>query len=377
MLICRDKAIASSCREFSAERRRARTSPSKRKHLISKKKATINDVARLAGVSKKTVSRVINNEPNVGARTLSKVRKVIEQLNYVPNPQARGLAFNRSFLLAMIYDNPNASYITEVMYGALSECRPNGYELVVHPCDASHVKLNEDIVDFIKRAKIDGVILLPPVSESEELISKLRAIDCNYVRLQSVVSDDSSHMIHFNDREAVSHIADHLVALGHRDIGFIHGPKSSQSAIERYEGFRRTLENTGISLPANRIAMGAYTFQSGAECAEWLLNSGHPPTAIFASNDEMAIGVMATAKKMGINIPGDLTVIGFDDSPLATRVWPALTTVNLRIKEMGKLATQKLLALCDNDAERAASIQSELLPTFVQRQTTAVPKCVN
>ena len=342
--------------------------------MVSNEKSTINDVARLAGVSKKTVSRVINNEPNVSKETLSKVTAVIEQLNYVPNPQARGLAFNRSFLLAMIYDNPNASFVTEAMYGALSQCNTSDYELVVHPCESAHDKLYDDIIRFLKRAKIDGVILLPPLSQSEELISRLKAIGSDYVRLQSVTSDDSAHSIHFNDREAVSHIAEHLVALGHKDIGFIRGPNTSQSATERYEGFCHALGKHGISLPANRIAMGAYTFQSGVECAEWLLNSDSPPSAIFACNDEMAIGVMAAAKKMGIQIPGELTVIGFDDSPQASRIWPALTTVNLHIREMVSLATQKLLALCDKDIERAASIQSELLPTFIQRQTTAVPK---
>lgn len=342
--------------------------------MILKKKATISDVARLAGVSKKTVSRVINKEPNVGAKTLHKVRAVIEQLNYVPNPQARGLASNRSFLLSLIYDNPNASYVTEAMYGALDQCRPNGYELVVHPCDSTHSELHDDIINFIKRTKIDGVILLPPISQSEELVSSLRTIGCNYVRLQSVASDDTSHMIHFNDREAVGHIANHLVVLGHRDIGFIHGPQSSQSAHERFEGFRQALESHGVPLPANRIAMGSYTFQSGMDCAEWLLNSDRPPTAIFACNDEMAIGVMAFAKKMGISIPGDLSVVGFDDSPQASRVWPALTTVDLHTKEMVSLATQKLLALCADDVERADGIRSEYLPTFVQRQTTSVPK---
>lgn len=343
--------------------------------MVSNKKATINDVARLAAVSKKTVSRVINDEPNVGAKTLSKVRKAIEQLNYSPNPQARGLAFSRSYLLAMIYDNPNPSYITEAMYGVLNQCRADGYELVIHPCDSTHEEVYDDIIAFIKQVKIDGVILLPPISESEELTSRLKAIDCNYVRLLSVISDDAAHMVHSNDREAVNHIANHLVALGHRDIGFIQGPKSSKSAIERYEGFRQTLEENGISLPAQRIAKGDYTFQSGAECAEWLLNAS-PPTAIFASNDEMAIGAMVTAEKMGLKVPKDLTIIGFDDSPQAIKMSPALTTVNLQVREMSKLATQKLLALCSKDVERAMKIQSELLPIFIQRQTTAIPKIV-
>jgi LacI family transcriptional regulator len=340
---------------------------------IADKKPTISDVARLAGVSKKTVSRVINNEPNVGAKTLSKVKKVIEDLDYSPNSQARGLAFSRSFLLAMIYDNPNASFITDAMYGALSQCRPNGYELVVHPCDATQANLHDDIISFIMRTKIDGVILLPPLSESNVLISKLKAIKCNYVRLVSVVSDDVAHMVHFNDREAVKDIAEHLIALGHTKIGFIKGPENSKSAAERHDAFRDALEQNGVHLGANRIAFGANTFQSGVDCAVQLLKPENRPTAIFASNDEMAIGVMVTAQKMGISIPRELTIVGFDDTPQASKVWPALTTVNLQVKEMGKLATQKLLALCSNNIELAKKIKFELVPTVVRRDTTAPP----
>ena len=340
---------------------------------IVDKKPTISDVARLAGVSKKTVSRVINSEPNVGAKTLSKVKKVIEDLDYSPNPQARGLAFSRSFLLAMIYDNPNASFITDAMYGALSQCRPNGYELVVHPCDATQASLHDDIINFIRRTKIDGVILLPPLSESNDLINKLKAIKCNYVRLVSVISDDVAHMVHFNDREAVKDIAEHLIALGHRDIGFIKGPDNSKSSAERHDAFRDALEQNGVHLGANQIVFGANTFQSGVDCAVQLLKSDNPPTAIFASNDEMAIGVMVTAQKMGIDIPSELTIIGFDDTPQASKVWPALTTVNLKVKEMGKLATLKLLALCNNNIGLAKTIKSELVPTLVRRETTAPP----
>ena len=337
------------------------------------KKPTISDVARLAGVSKKTVSRVINSEPNVGAKTLSKVKKVIEDLDYSPNPQARGLAFSRSFLLAMIYDNPNASFITDAMYGALGQCRPNGYELVVHPCDATQASLHDDIIKFIRRTKIDGVILLPPLSESNDLINKLKAIKCNYVRLVSVISDDVAHMVHFNDREAVKDIAEHLIALGHRDIGFIKGPDNSKSSAERHDAFRDALEQNGVHLGANQIVFGANTFQSGVDCAVQLLKSDNPPTAIFASNDEMAIGVMVTAQKMGIDIPSELTIIGFDDTPQASKVWPALTTVNLKVREMGKLATLKLLALCNNNIGLAKTIKSELVPTLVRRETTAPP----
>ncbi|MGL6160706.1 LacI family DNA-binding transcriptional regulator [Microbulbifer sp.] len=337
-------------------------------------KATINDIARLAGVSKKTVSRVINNESNVGTATRERVQKVIDKLKYSPDPQARGLASRRSFLLALVYDNPNASFITEAMYGVLDHCRPKGYELVVHPCEVTNERVVDDVLDFVNRLKIDGVILLPPLSESGSLVAGLKAMDCNYVRLLSVVEDEPAHIIRFNDRAAVAVVADHFVALGHSNIGFIQGPETSQSASERYEGFRTALTAHGIDLPVSRIAKGAYTFQSGVEGAEWLLNSPEPPTAIFASNDEMAMGVIVAAKKMGFQVPSDLTVAGFDDSPHASEIWPALTTVNLQVRRMGSLATEKLLYLCDRDADKAASVQHELTPKFIQRQSTAPPR---
>ena len=339
-----------------------------------RKKATINDVARLAKVSKKTVSRVINNEPSVKSATLTRVRHAMEELKYSPDPQARGLAFRRSFLLAMVYDNPNPSYITEAMYGVLNQCRPQGYELIMHPCNATAPTLHSDIISFIKKVNIDGVMLLPPVSESDELIEKLRAINCHYVRLSSVEPSDKAHMIYFNDRQAVAQVVEHLVALGHTDIGFIQGPKHSRTATVRFEGFKQALEDHGLSLPAHRVATGAFTFQSGVECTEWLLNSGNSPTAIFASNDEMAFGAIVAAEKMGIHIPRELAIVGYDDNPQASKIWPALTTVNLPIKKMAQLAADKLMALCRNDIEQATNIQSELSPQFVQRQTTAPPK---
>lgn len=337
------------------------------------KKATINDIARLAGVSKKTVSRVINEEPNVGAVTRERVRRVIEEAGYIPDPQARGLASRRSYLLALVYDNPNASYVTEAMHGVLDRCQPKGYELIVRPCDSSREGLVEDIAGFVRRLKIDGVLLLPPLSESEDLCGALKAAGCNYVRLLPVAADDPAHMVCFNDREAVREIADHLVALGHADIAFIQGPESSRSSTERWHGFRSALAAHDIELPVSRIARGDYTFQSGVDAAEWLLNAAEP-TAIFACNDEMALGVLVAAQKMGFRVPIDLTVIGYDDSPHASEVWPALTTVNLQVRKMGSLAAEKLLFLCERNAEQAARVQYELIPKFIQRQSTASPR---
>jgi LacI family transcriptional regulator len=337
------------------------------------KKLSINDVARLAGVSKKTVSRVINNEPNVSSKMLRKVQSVIDEHNYTPSRQARALSLRRSFLVSLIHDNPNAAFVTEALYGALEICRPAGYELIFHPCDFSRADTVDKIVRFVSNLKIDGVILLPPVSESAALTNRLREIGCNFVRLLATKSEDDAHLIYHNDGTAVNQIVSHLVELGHREIALIRGPENSESADQRFEECRSALAKHGLDLPENHIALGHNTFDSGIECAEWLLSSNRPPTAIFANNDEMAIGAIVTAQKMGMKIPAELTVVGFDDSPQASRMWPALTTANLHVREMAELAAQKLIAQCNGDIEAAARVRVAVDPTFIQRQTTDVP----
>ena len=341
--------------------------------MVQKTKLNINDIARLAGTSKRTVSRVINNDPNVSQKMLKIVQRIIDENDYTPSRQARALSMRRSFLLSIIHDNPNASYVTEALYGALQICRPAGYELIVHPCDSSKRDTVDEILQFVANLKIDGVILLPPVSESADLTNRLREVGCHFVRLLSARTEDDAHLIYHDDGKAVNQIVSHLVELGHQEIAFIRGPENSQSADQRFTAFRSALANKGLDLPNNHIALGQNTFDSGIECAEWLLASNSPPTAIFANNDEMAIGAIVTAQKMGIKIPAELTVVGFDDSPQASKMWPALTTANQHVKKMAELAAQKLIAQCNDDIESAAAVRVSVEPTFVQRQTTDVP----
>ena len=341
--------------------------------MARSEKLNINDIARLAGVSKMTVSRVVNKEPNVSPKMLERVQRVIDKHNYTPSQQARALSLRRSFLISIIHDNPNSSYVTEAMYGALEFCRSAGYELIMHPCDLSKKNTFDEIISFIEHLKIDGVILLQPVSESDELAAKLKEIDCNFVRLLSSKVDDDAHMIYHNDGEAVDQIVRHLTDLGHREIAIIRGPEKSQAANQRFEAFRSALSKQGLKLPENHVAIGDHTFQSGIEGAEWLLGSNRPPTAIFGSNDEMAIWAVVTAQKMSIKIPAELTIVGFDNSPQASKMWPALTTVDSNVRRMTELAAQKLIAQCNGDIDAAAAVRVEIEPTFIQRQTTDVP----
>ena len=337
-------------------------------------RATINDIARLAGVSKKTVSRVINQSPFVKEGTRARIDAVIQQIGYIPDPQARGLAFRRSFLIGLVYDNPNAQYIVNSQEGVLDALRGSGFELVVHPCD----RLSEDFVPgvrrFVERQKLHGVILLPPVSEDQALARALEEIDCQFVRLASVRLDNTTRMIVSSDRDAAAEAATYLEALGHHRIGFIAGPAHHRSAHERKGGFMDALEKRGVTLPPELIVDGAYSFESGVACAEALLARRPRPTAIFASNDEMAAGVYKAAFRLKIAIPDELSVVGFDDSPVASRLSPALTTVRLPIRDMARLAASTLIPPGGAPGEVAAGSVSRIVPHLVVRDSTQPPR---
>ena len=336
-------------------------------------RATINDIARLTGVSKKTVSRVINRSPFVREETRARIESVIQQIGYAPDPQARGLAFRRSFLIGLIYDNPNAQFIVNAQEGVLDALRGSGFELVVHPCDRSSDDLVAGVRRFVERQKLHGVILLPPVSENPALARELEAIECQFVCLASVRLDNSAHMIVSTDREASAEAANYLEGLGHRRIGFIAGPTQHRSAHERRAGFLGALEKRGVTLTPEFIVEGAYSFESGVACAETLLAQRPRPTAIFAGNDEMAAGVYKAAFRLKIAIPEELSVVGFDDSPVASRLSPALTTIRLPIRDMARLAASKLIPPVAHEAGQPGGSVSRIESHLVVRDSTQPP----
>ncbi len=335
--------------------------------LSGRRRATINDVARLAGVSKKTVSRVINRSPSVRPETREKIEAVIARYGYAPDPQARGLAFRRSFLIGLIYDNPNPQYVVNMQNGLLDGMRGSGFELVVHPCDRGSTTLVPDIRAFVERQKLFGVVLTPSVSEDEAVAAMLREVGCEYVRVASVAVDQEALSIVTRDRHGGYLAGKHLAGLGHRRVGFISGPDRFRSSHERRGGFEDGLAEHGLTLDC--IAEGAYTFESGLEGAARLLALPERPTAIFAGNDEMAAGVLHAARQAGLKVPGDLSVVGFDDFQIASRVWPALTTIRAPTREIGRWAAERLLGLGE-DEKRDPDWR---LPSLVVRDSTARP----
>jgi LacI family transcriptional regulator len=329
---------------------------------------TINDIARIADVSKKTVSRVLNKSPFVSAETRQKIEAIIERTGYTPDPQARGLAFRRSFLVGMVFDNPNPQYVVNMQQGILDGLRGSGYELVIHPCDRLSRGYLEAVRDFAERQKLFGVILTPSVSEDEQLARMLERMNCAYVRIASVPLDHPDRMIVSHDRNGGEQAGRHLTSLGHRRIGFISGPPTFRSSHERRAGLEEALAAAGLHMRPDFVVEGAYTFDSGASCGEALLGRAERPTAIFCANDEMAAGLLQAARRAHLRVPEDLSVVGFDDFQVATQVCPTLTTIHSPIRSVGQLAAQKLFAreAAGNSAGGAATP----LPSLVVRESS-------
>lgn len=333
-----------------------------------RRRPTINDIARLAGVSKKTVSRVINASPFVREDTRERIEAVIAELGYAPDPQARGLAYGRAFLIGLVYDNPNPQYVVNMQLGLLDGMRGSGFELVVHPCDRSSPTFLEDLASFVERQRLYGVVLTPSVSEDERAAKLMAEIGCGYVRVASVSLDTPDHMIETRDRLGGREAAAHLAELGHRKIAFVSGPPTFRSSHERRSGFEEALNERGLSLAKAYVAEGAYTYESGIEAGHTLLAMADRPTAIFAGNDEMAAGVLQAARQLSIRVPEDVSVVGFDDFQIASRLWPTLTTVRTPTREIGRLAVERLMGREDDTRDPKSR-----LPSLVVRESTAPP----
>ncbi|HQS68114.1 MAG: LacI family transcriptional regulator [Novosphingobium sp. 28-62-57] len=325
-------------------------------------KPTINDVARIAGVSKKTVSRVINRSPLLNEATREKVEAVIAELGYVPNPQARALALRRNFLIGLIHDNPNAQMVLGVQQGILSAITNTEFALVVRPVNRRSPDMLDDVRSFLEQQRLYGVLLLPPISENDALADLCEELGVAWVRMGSVKLDEDQHMVASNDREAVAKAVAYLIGRGHRRIGFVAGPEGFRSAAERALGFTDALASAGLAQDAAIMAEGSYTFETGIAAGEKLLAATPRPTAIFASNDEMAAGVLHAARKQGLSVPEDLSIVGFDDTAIAAHIWPPLTTVRWPIKAMAKSAALKLI-----DPAEARRQPSHFLSDLIER----------
>ncbi len=310
-------------------------------------KATIDDVAALAGVSIKTVSRVLNNEANVRQSTREKVNLAISRLDYRPNLSARRLAARRSYIVALLYDNPSANYLSNIQHGVVTACNASGYDVLVHPCDSTDPRLADEINHLREQGRCDGVILTPPLSDMSELVQSLEDKGTPFIQIAPAVRMDSCSWVATTDEAAGYQITDHLIRLGHRRIGYIQGHPDHKAMATREDGYKRALRAAGLKVDRKLIIAGFNSFESGEAAGRKLLGSTTPPSAIFAANDDMAAGVMKAARDLGLKIPEQLSVAGFDDTPVASQTWPELTTIHQPISEMAEAAAGILIERLD------------------------------
>ena len=303
---------------------------------------TIIDVARVAGVSFKTVSRVLNHEPSVRPITKDRVLKAVEALNFKPSLAARAMSGHKSHQVALLYDNASAYYLFATHEAVRARCDALGVRLILQPLDMRGDAIRQ-IDAFISETMIDGAILSPPVTESLPLLRRLKRHHLPVVRIAPGTEVAATPSVYMDDVQAAGEVVRHLVGLGHRRIALIAGDRSHISTRYRQAGFEEALREAGIAVDPRFIVEGKYNFHSGFEAGLGLLDSMDRPTAIFASNDDMAAGVLAAAHSRGLSIPEDISVAGFDDFELAQIVWPPLTTIRQPIVEMAGAAADLLM----------------------------------
>jgi len=324
--------------------------------------ATITDVAEHAGVSMKTVSRVLNRAENVKKATRDRVEEAMQTLGYRPNSPARMLASNRTFLIGLIY-NASSSYITSVQNGVLDACRAQHYDLLIHPCRYNHPSLLDNIREFISSKRVDGLVLVPPVSDVAGIHELLIEHGIANVAISHQPNNETDWAVNTNDQEICKKMVRHLADLGHQRIAFVRSSPDHKAMAKRYQGFLDGMAEVNLNVDENLIVQGDNSFESGINCGLQLLTQEPRPSAIFCANDPMATGVMKVVHEQRLEIPGDISIAGFDDSPVAKQVWPPLTTVRQPLETMAKLAAETLISLVRNEApqELCVVLDSELL----------------
>jgi LacI family transcriptional regulator len=330
---------------------------------------TIHDVARHAGVSPMTVSRVINAESNVREETRARVAASVKALRYSPNQAARSLASADTTHIGILYSNPSAAYLSEFLLGSLEQASLSGCQLVIEQCEGSE----REAIRRLVKGGVDGVILPAPLCDSGEALQGVQEAGLPAVLVASGRPAAEHSAVSINDFEASRAMTRHLLNLGHRRIAFINGHPNQTASGQRFRGFIEGMTEAGLSVGTDQMAQGYFTYRSGLDAAERLLTNGFNPTAIFASNDDMAAAAMAVAHRKGLDVPGDLSVAGFDDTPLAITVWPELTTVRQPIADMAREAVRILVEQIRGRRGRAVPdvVHKLVKYTLVKRDSSA------
>lgn len=316
----------------------------------------------------KTVSRVLNHEPNVAMETRERVEAAVKKLQYRPNPSARVLAGRRSYLIAMLYDNPSSNYLMEVELGVLDACQSQHYNMMLAPLVYDAADIVAKVEALVTQSQLDGVVLTPPITDDPALLKRLDELDVPYASV-SPKEEYRRIGVVVDEKEAVAEMIGHLAGLGHTRIAHLKGHPAHGASGWRLAGYREGLRRANVRYDAALVVEGEFSYDSGYAATNALLDLKRPPTAIFAANDDMAAGAICAICERGLSVPKDISVCGFDDTPIARHIYPTLTTVRQPTREMGRLAGQELLKAI---RDRGAGGIVEVPYTLQLRRSTGV-----
>jgi LacI family transcriptional regulator len=303
---------------------------------------TISDVARLANCSPMTVSRVINGERSVREQTRHAVLDAIRELNYQPNRAARRLAGTDQARIALLYSNPSASYLSELLMGGLEQASLSDVHLVVERCEFERDEFA--VVRRLTESGIEGFLLPSPLCDEQPLLDLLTELGVSAVAIGAGIGPEHHSAVMIDEYQAAYDMTEHVIRLGHKKVGFIIGNPHQTASALRLEGFQAAMAAHNLEVPPSYLAQGLFSYRSGLDAATRLLNQPDPPSAIFASNDDMAAATVAVAHRLHLDVPVDVSVCGFDDTAIASTIWPELTTIRQPIGEMSRRAIDLLSA---------------------------------
>ena len=320
----------------------------------NRRSVTIQDVAKTAGVSVSTVSRVLNGKVDVAVETQDRIRSVIDDLGYTTNLAARSMRSFKKNMVGLIMPDIAYPFAIEVMKGVNRAIAESEFDLLVYTTGdvrkSGRALHEQKYVSLLNNSLTDGAIIVAPVTGEF-------STDAPIVSIDPLMSNPNYASVHATNHQGAMDAVNYLLRLGHRRIGFISGRAELESSARRLMGYRDAMEQAGFSIDDMLIAAGDYTTATGIQCARELLSLGHPPTAIFASNDQMAMGVYQVAEEMGLRVPEDLSVIGFDN--IMESKYMGLTTVDQFISEMGFVATQMLIRLINGEPLETPTYQMQ------------------
>jgi LacI family transcriptional regulator len=332
---------------------------------------TVFDVARAAGVSAMTVSRVMNGNMYVTDATRDKVLAAIESLNYHVNVAARAARLG-SARVGLLYSNPSAAFLNSLLLGAMDQCSQSGAQLILEHC--TDQRSQRKALDKLIASGADGILVPPPLCDSKTMLKQLDEIGMPAVAVGTARPASTISAVRIDDYEGALTMTRYLISIGHRDIAFITGDPKHTPAQLRCKAFVDAMAEAGLKVPSKWLAEGLFTYRSGLAAARELLTQKKRPTAIFASNDDMAAAVIAVAHGLHLRVPEDVAVCGFDDTLVATTVWPELTTVHQPIGDMARAAVDIVIEqIRRRRAGEPKLVQHKLLPfTLMRRESSGV-----